>query len=158
MLVACSIVTSPDFRPAEFDLRIGESSRVRETRGFTTTDSPKLVDGRGGFWAVFQNISPACTALDTGGFDSIRAGRIESWRLRHQRSPCRRTLSLRWTPGNSSYGYLVEHGANPWSMLASPDLAIATWLILPVVICLSQRLSHACLCTNFDTVKPRMAH
>ena len=32
------------------------------------------------------------------------------------------------------------------------------WLILPVVICLSQRLSHACLSTNFYTVKPRMAH
>ena len=35
---------------------------------------------------------------------------------------------------------------------------IATWLILPVVICLSQRLSHACLSTNFYIVKPRMAH
>ena len=34
----------------------------------------------------------------------------------------------------------------------------ATWLILPVVICLSQRLSHACLSTDFYTVKPRMAH
>ena len=33
-----------------------------------------------------------------------------------------------------------------------------TWLILPVVICLSQRLSHACLCTHFGKVKPRMAH
>ena len=36
--------------------------------------------------------------------------------------------------------------------------AVATWLILPVVICLSQRLSHACLSTNFYTVKLRMAH
>lgn len=35
---------------------------------------------------------------------------------------------------------------------------IATWLILPVVICLSQRLSHACLSTSLNTVKPRMAH
>ena len=35
---------------------------------------------------------------------------------------------------------------------------IATWLILPVVICLSQRLSHACLSTYFYIVKPRMAH
>ena len=26
--------------------------------------------------------------------------------------------------------------------------AIVTWLILPVVICLSQRLSHACLSIN----------
>ena len=32
------------------------------------------------------------------------------------------------------------------------------WLILPVVTCLSQRLSHACLSTHCRTVKPRMAH
>ena len=32
------------------------------------------------------------------------------------------------------------------------------WLILPVVICLSQRLSHACLSTYRIKVKPRMAH
>jgi len=31
-------------------------------------------------------------------------------------------------------------------------------LILPVVICLSQRLSHACLSTETWTLKPRMAH
>jgi len=35
---------------------------------------------------------------------------------------------------------------------------IVTWLILPVVICLSQRLSHACLSINRYTVKLRMAH
>ena len=35
---------------------------------------------------------------------------------------------------------------------------IVTWLILPVVICLSQRLSHACLSISFYTVKLRMAH
>ena len=28
------------------------------------------------------------------------------------------------------------------------DEKIVTWLILPVVICLSQRLSHACLSIN----------
>jgi hypothetical protein len=33
-----------------------------------------------------------------------------------------------------------------------------TWLILPVVICLSQRLSHACLSISNYTVKLRMAH
>ena len=32
------------------------------------------------------------------------------------------------------------------------------WLILPVVICLSQRLSHACLSISNYTVKLRMAH
>ena len=35
---------------------------------------------------------------------------------------------------------------------------VVTWLILPVVICLSQRLSHACLSINLYTVKLRMAH
>jgi hypothetical protein len=33
-----------------------------------------------------------------------------------------------------------------------------TWLILPVVICLSQRLSHACLSISNCTAKLRMAH
>lgn len=35
---------------------------------------------------------------------------------------------------------------------------IETWLILPVVIRLSQRLSHACLSISLYTVKLRMAH
>ena len=35
---------------------------------------------------------------------------------------------------------------------------ISTWLILPVVICSSQRLSHACLSTGRSKAKPRMAH
>ena len=38
------------------------------------------------------------------------------------------------------------------------DIHVVTWLILPVVICLSQRLSHACLSINNYTVKLRMAH
>ena len=37
-------------------------------------------------------------------------------------------------------------------------LMIGIWLILPVVICLSQRLSHACLSISDCTVKLRMAH
>ena len=39
-----------------------------------------------------------------------------------------------------------------------PSGQVQTWLILPVVICLSQRLSHACLSINLYTVKLRMAH
>jgi hypothetical protein len=37
-------------------------------------------------------------------------------------------------------------------------LTVVTWLILPVVICLSQRLSHACLSISNCTAKLRMAH
>ena len=40
----------------------------------------------------------------------------------------------------------------------APGSRIVTWLILPVVICLSQRLSHACLSISNYTVKLRMAH
>ena len=35
---------------------------------------------------------------------------------------------------------------------------LITWLILPVVICLFQRLSHACLSISAYTAKLRMAH
>ncbi len=44
----------------------------------------------------------------------------------------------------------------------SVELAVTgneqTWLILPVVICLSQRLSHACLSISSYMAKLRMAH
>ena len=51
--------------------------------------------------------------------------------------------------------------AKQWVLAAPsvlPNATIGTWLILPVVICLSQRLSHARLSINFYTVKLRMAH
>ncbi len=38
------------------------------------------------------------------------------------------------------------------------SVKVETWLILPVVICLSQRLSHACLSMSLYTAKLRMAH
>ena len=44
------------------------------------------------------------------------------------------------------------------SELHLAQLWTAIWLILPVVICLSQRLSHACLSISFYTAKLRMAH
>ncbi|RYE13957.1 MAG: hypothetical protein EOP34_07640, partial [Rickettsiales bacterium] len=47
-------------------------------------------------------------------------------------------------------------GGLPWA--SALWLRIVTWLILPVVICLSQRLSHACLSISNYTVKLRMAH
>ena len=42
--------------------------------------------------------------------------------------------------------------------LVRASVKIVTWLTLPVVICLSQRLSHACLSISNYTVKLRMAH
>ncbi|KAF3948030.1 hypothetical protein CMV_025915, partial [Castanea mollissima] len=54
----------------------------------------------------------------------------------------------------------VHHGLlrGVRSLASAVGLTIVTWLILPVVICLSQRLSHACLSISNYTVKLRMAH
>ena len=52
----------------------------------------------------------------------------------------------------------VATGAPLAGAPARHPVRIATWLILPVVICLSQRLSHACLSISNYTAKLRMAH
>ena len=49
-------------------------------------------------------------------------------------------------------------GDRPPTPMATATHVRPFWLILPVVICLSQRLSHACLSTSLYTVKLRMAH
>ena len=70
-----------------------------------------------------------------------------------------RSFSVPRTAANKiALGRREDRGNPDPSRLSHCKRPIAIWLILPVVICLSQRLSHACLCTNFDTVKPRMAH
>ena len=64
---------------------------------------------------------------------------------------CWKPLGLPWvhTPGSSALRAVPKHALSG---------EVHTWLILPVVICLSQRLSHACLSISFYTVKLRMAH
>jgi hypothetical protein len=60
-------------------------------------------------------------------------------------------------PGTPGLGTALWGGPPAWKLLCSylfrglaasltaGGVKIVTWLILPVVICLSQRLSHACL-------------
>ncbi len=53
-----------------------------------------------------------------------------------------------WTPQNAE---ARPFAAAPWrdrGLRPVPLDGLVTWLILPVVICLSQRLSHACLSIN----------
>ena len=73
---------------------------------------------------------------------------------------------LLWGPTMGSMK-LVLNGKRPqgcnWWWFINPSVCgrcfmIVTWLILPVVICLSQRLSHACLSISDCTAKLRMAH
>jgi len=73
------------------------------------------------------------------------------------RSGCELGTRIRPCPffGNDSdpSGYIRRR-----SLRLARSATIVTWLILPVVICLSQRLSHACLSISNYTVKLRMAH
>jgi hypothetical protein len=54
--------------------------------------------------------------------------------------------------------WTILSGAPNRASVGQPRRTIVTWLILPVVICLSQRLSHACLSISNYTAKLRMAH
>ena len=51
-----------------------------------------------------------------------------------------------------------QHGFSGGLPAPAGTWKIETWLILPVVIRSSQRLSHACLSISVYTVKLRMAH
>ena len=88
------------------------------------------------------------------------------WRVRSPGPNCfHRDLT---PPGPPNGGFTM---GNPlfygnlgwWNVFIWPDSMEGlcheeTWLILPVVICLSQRLSHACLSISSQMVKLRMAH
>ena len=62
-------------------------------------------------------------------------------------------LPPRWTVDRSEAHVRKKNG---W--FQTPLVPPFTWLILPVVICLSQRLSHASVSTCRQMAKPRTAH
>ena len=92
----------------------------------------------------------------------------------HVSVPCTIVVSMVWWAlppqgGKSSelwtccawyyYGIVTLSGAaKHWDHAWCESRMIDIWLILPVVICLSQRLSHARVSTRFSIVKLRMAH
>ena len=61
----------------------------------------------------------------------------------HARTHFQKTSSLAWTKYDFRDSELC--GARTARSCFKKNISAATWLILPVVICLSQRLSHACL-------------
>ena len=83
---------------------------------------------------------------------------------RADRQDCGWKLFVVWMVFNSlgsndPWSELPPEGATTRPLFDRCDCSLlVTWLMLPVVICLSQRLSHACLSTNLTKVKPRMAH
>jgi hypothetical protein len=67
-----------------------------------------------------------------GGIIQARTDRLRSLGQTAKKEP----------EGSNLWGRLALAGSQRWD---SPISSVVTWLILPVVICLSQRLSHACL-------------
>ena len=65
-------------------------------------------------------------------------------------------VSIRYVQTRLTYwGWADLNRISEFGEVSSSD---RTWLILPVAICLSQRLSHACLSISLNTAKLRMAH
>ena len=103
------------------------------------------------------------------------SGAKASWRSRllgaanESSVTCVRSPITHWRCVSQAYFVCVPHaiprdelpigslGANSSASLGGHGESVETWLILPVVICLSQRLSHACLSISFYTAKLRMA-
>ena len=106
---------------------------------------------------------PSWPDLSRGG---PRPGELSGGNRIGRRRPCSVLRDGRLRPGGRPRAPPFLHGnANvpppPGGLsvrLARAGFRIVTWLILPVVICLSQRLSHACLSISNYTVKLRMAH
>jgi hypothetical protein len=75
---------------------------------------------------------------------------------------CKRVSALHSIPEFESENSRNQpkNGTVAWGeiFMTAVLVGLATWLILPVVICLSQRLSHAGLSISQNKVKPRMAH
>ena len=65
---------------------------------------------------------------------------------------------LRVEEGSQKWQNNPNQSKNTHSRQGVVFLTIVTWLILPVVICLSQRLSHARVSTSTRLAKLRMAH
>lgn len=91
---------------------------------------------------------------ETGEMSSVAVeGSAGPWGVSGHRKVTRESVLQPEAVGG--VGDIKVMGMRPSS---TSSIKTATWLILPVVVCLFQRLSHACLSISTCTVKLRMAH
>ena len=98
-------------------------------------------------------LSSSCESRPLVPFRLVKSGRDHKW----DAGPRVGVVSSRFSPELAD---TQPHSGSPWlrSCVPGARALVETWLILPVVICLSQRLSHACLSISFYMAKLRMAH
>lgn len=112
---------------------------------------PFLLCDRQGCKGDLESILVSRTCLDIFSWLSWYTGACSSSRMRNTKRACwslaseRSKLSLD-TDDNCGCNELWPKGFSFVRLATSRRNA--TWLILPVVICLSQRLSHACVSMN----------
>ena len=113
-------------------------------------------------WKAVPRELPPSDALEWALEDSKRPGRpkgpshgrVGRQGVRRSRSQCTTRAGWNHAPVlTEMFGPLGDGRARSLTAPAGKgrralSLRIATWLILPVVICLSQRLSHACVSMN----------
>ena len=114
------------------------------------------VEARESFWTR----APKAAVLRPGSSLSPSAGAVspgEEWsRPKLGRRPARVGVGEFTVP--PELADTQPHSSFRFVRFAEARALVETWLILPVVICLSQRLSHACLSISFYMAKLRMAH
>ena len=130
--------------------------RLRPITASTRCARPPVSSTRGVDAARFGGYScPISSAADHPLGNSV--GAIESIA---RRSPFLegRAPAVGYGSRTQPFGSVTTPPSAGVALALSRRFRIVTWLILPVVICLSQRLSHACLSISNYTVKLRMAH
>ena len=135
--------------------RLGAAANAAAPRSLRLVHPPVVVRATTGSAVVeVRAVTPRPTR-STQAERQTRRGTLE------ERPSARRSAAVRARPSSSEAERVGRDGAAvAFPTVPSPQHARGTaiWLILPVVICLSQRLSHACLSTYLDMVKLRKAH
>jgi hypothetical protein len=128
-----------------------QGSSIAGKRSFVERSAASLLRAR-----IYDSRTPRSVR------SKIPRGELESSRLSAGHRPGEREQSEDWRIARVC---LKEGGVGEPSRPAllslsfiPPSFPPAIWLILPVAICLSQRLSHACASTSRVKVRPRMAH
>lgn len=124
--------TAPDASPAATRC-LPRCGNGRAARGRRECSRMRKTDSGGG--------NPSSTPGETDARPPCRPKERRRPSCRADRPPMPRSRSPHVDRGGQGTGGSFGRGAT-----ASPT--DATWLILPVVICLSQRLSHACVSMN----------
>ena len=133
----CSYVRTKVFWSSASDVTLGAVTPLRKVVSIVLEGRLRLSSALFSTVSVWSKNLSSLWSVEVSSFDWARAFFKTSY-----------TSCVSWYRSHSA----GRNGLAGWSLMSE------TWLILPVVICLSQRLSHACLSISTLTAKLRKAH